>query len=293
MLLASETALRVEEILARRVMTRRDAEAELESSVRGLLSPTAEDRADAARKLLDAGLFPRATAFAVVAVRSDPRSAPAWSTPADAESEDAGLDLARDAIAHAARARPRGSVASAVGTGETLVVVGDARGPLDLRDFAALLHRELTPESCLGQPTTVGVGGTRSRLADVGVSFDQAMIAARIAERQGHPVGVWGDDPTEVLLEVVLRSSWDDHLVPEVLTALGESEPAATLGVVETYLNKAGNVLATAEALHSHRSTVYYHLGKFQTSSGLDLDDGDTRLLLQLWFRLRGRRSSR
>jgi PucR C-terminal helix-turn-helix domain/GGDEF-like domain len=285
MRLAAETARDVEEILARRLMLQKDTDAEQESAVLGLLSAARDDRAGAARDLLDSGFFPRSTGFAVVALQSGASSTGA---------EHPDRELVRHAIRRATMARPRTSVASAVSGPNSLVVVGGLHNQSDLRELATALHRELaTADPGPGQQITVGVGSTRAQLADAAVSYDQAVTAAGVAARRGRPIGVWGEDPTELLLEVVCRPSWDAHLVPEVLTTLDETQPPPTLDVVQSFLDHAGNALATAEALHSHRSTVYYHLGKFQTSTGLDLDDGGTRLMLQLWFRISRRTPSR
>jgi hypothetical protein len=275
MLLAAETARDVQEILAHRLQIQKEAEAEQESAVLGLLSAAPDERAAAARDLFDTGLFPRATAFAVVTLHV-------------ANTE---RDLVRDAIRKATMSRPRTSVASAVGGPNPLVVVGGVLRPPDLRELAVSLHRELRAADPCPQ-VTVGVGATRPLLADVGMSYDQAVTAAGAATRRGLPVGVWGEDPGELLLEVVCRPSWDPHLVPDVLTMLVEAQPPATLDVIESFLDHAGNALATAEELQSHRSTIYYHLAKFQSSTGLDLDDGGTRLMLHLWFRVKGRTPS-
>lgn len=55
------------------------------------------------------------------------------------------------------------------------------------------------------------------------------------------------------------------------------------------FLDQAGNVDRTGEQLYLHRTSVYYRLRSFERSTGLDLDDGETRLMLHLWFRLYGR----
>ena len=47
----------------------------------------------------------------------------------------------------------------------------------------------------------------------------------------------------------------------------------------------AGSVVRTAEALRIHRQTLYYRLGRISALTGLDLADGDDRLLLHTALR--------
>jgi hypothetical protein len=282
---AGDVAERVQDMLARRVMAQKDDQAELEAALLGLLSASSDDREAAARSLADVGLFPRATAFTVAAVQHA-------STGLRSADMDVDVEVVRHAIGMATLSRPQGSVAFAATDHDSLVVISGLRGASDLRSLAGALHKEITAaDEALGARTTVGIGAPQDRLIDVGVSFDQAIMAARVARRRGDTAGLWGDDAPELLLEVVLRSSWENQLLPAVLSGLAGSQPTATLATVEAYLNNAGNVPATAEALHAHRSTIYYHLTKFQDTTGLDLDNGDTRLMVHLWFKLAGRSS--
>ena len=48
------------------------------------------------------------------------------------------------------------------------------------------------------------------------------------------------------------------------------------------YLERAGNAQATAAALHIHRQTLYYRLGKAEAVTGLRFSDGHARLRLHL-----------
>jgi len=75
--------------------------------------------------------------------------------------------------------------------------------------------------------------------------------------------------------------------VPEPLRALLEHDTNGRL--VETlaaYLDHAGSSLATAAALHIHRTSLYYRLHRIEEITGLDLADGEHRLTLHLGLRL-------
>ncbi len=51
---------------------------------------------------------------------------------------------------------------------------------------------------------------------------------------------------------------------------------------VEVYLDHAGQAGRTAAALGIHRQTLYYRLSRVEQLTGLDLDDGEHRLLLHM-----------
>ena len=55
---------------------------------------------------------------------------------------------------------------------------------------------------------------------------------------------------------------------------------------LETYLRYHGNMSQAAKALHVHRNTLIYRLKRIGQISGLDLDEAETRLALQMALRL-------
>lgn len=48
------------------------------------------------------------------------------------------------------------------------------------------------------------------------------------------------------------------------------------------FLDCAGQASRTAAALGVHRQTLYYRLSRIQQLTGLDLNDGEDRLLLHM-----------
>ncbi|WP_143669795.1 CdaR family transcriptional regulator, partial [Streptomyces sp. rh195] len=50
----------------------------------------------------------------------------------------------------------------------------------------------------------------------------------------------------------------------------------------EVFLDRAGQAGRTAAALGIHRQTLYYRLSRIQQITGLDLNDGEDRLLLHM-----------
>lgn len=126
--------------------------------------------------------------------------------------------------------------------------------------------------------TAAGVGGPRDDLADAWQSWREAVHALRVAEaveRYG-PVAVWPELGVYRLLSRLPRPD----LVELAAPAMGLSGELAR--TVEAYLDHGGHARQTAEALGVHRQTLYYRLGRAERRTGLDLDDGEHRLLLHL-----------
>jgi purine catabolism regulator len=60
------------------------------------------------------------------------------------------------------------------------------------------------------------------------------------------------------------------------------------LKTLEAYFNNLGNLARTADALHVHRNTLLYRLGRIGEISGLDLDDPEEHFAL--WLALKAHR---
>ncbi len=77
-----------------------------------------------------------------------------------------------------------------------------------------------------------------------------------------------------------------ESITPDLLDAglrrlLREGPPIMT-ETLETYLDCACDSTRTVAALHIHRTTLYYRLGRIQEITGADLNDGAQRLTLHL-----------
>jgi DNA-binding PucR family transcriptional regulator len=74
---------------------------------------------------------------------------------------------------------------------------------------------------------------------------------------------------------------------PPSLQALVERDDrGALLETAEVYLDHAGDVRRAAQALHVHRTTLYYRLQRVEEVTGLDLQNGVDRLSLHLGIKL-------
>ncbi|MFD2028038.1 PucR family transcriptional regulator [Promicromonospora aerolata] len=96
---------------------------------------------------------------------------------------------------------------------------------------------------------------------------------------------VHGQAPTagDPLAAVAARLAADGVPVHPGLEALLDLPGSAPLlHTLETYLELAGSAQATAEALHLHRTSLYYRLQRVEVLAGTDLKDGTERLALHL-----------
>lgn len=183
---------------------------------------------------------------------------------------------------------PEGPVAAvAVRTGSEAVaalwslprgVLADPDEPITALLAPAAQAREIARRVQAMYGTAAGVGGPRDDAADAWQSWREAVHALRVAEavdRHG-PVAVWADLGVYRVLSRLPRPDLAELAAPaKDLTG----ELART---VETYLDHAGHAAETAAALGVHRQTLYYRLGRAEHLTGLDLGDGEHRLLMHL-----------
>ncbi|MFF9364429.1 PucR family transcriptional regulator [Streptomyces griseoluteus] len=131
-----------------------------------------------------------------------------------------------------------------------------------------------------GAAVGVGVGEPRAGLAELGTVWQEASAAARaaLAEPRFAPVAEWrGIGPYRLLSALPPRSVHDPVAAP--LLSPAHQELART---TEVYLDCAGQAGRAAAELGIHRQTLYYRLGRVERLTGLDLDDGEDRLLLHM-----------
>jgi hypothetical protein len=117
------------------------------------------------------------------------------------------------------------------------------------------------------------VSRVRRGVADLAAQWREARAAARVAAAvpRFSPVAHWpelrGWRPVTELPgpDPAVRPLLDDPVLTET---------------AEVYLDCAGGAARAAAALRIHRQTLYYRLGRIEALTGLDLADGEDRLLL-------------
>ena len=142
--------------------------------------------------------------------------------------------------------------------------------PGDLRPAGALAAASL---SDLPRGSAAGVSGVRRGLGALSEQWAQARAAARVAAAVPRlsPVAHWAE------LGVWRTVSELDGPDPCVLPLLADRVLTET---AEAFLDCAGSASRAAAALQIHRQTLYYRLARIGELTGLDLADGEARLLL-------------
>ncbi|MBZ9638366.1 CdaR family transcriptional regulator [Streptomyces sp. PSKA30] len=159
-------------------------------------------------------------------------------------------------------------------TGQSLAVLVRLRST-DVRSPALTAAARLLREGA-----RAGVGEPLTGLAELGTAWQQASAAARaaLAEPRLGPVAEWsGIGPYRVLTTLPPDAAHDPAVAP--LLAPAHRELART---AEVFLDCAGQAGRTAAELGVHRQTLYYRLSRVEQLTGLDLDDGEDRLLLHM-----------
>ncbi|MGW7573221.1 PucR family transcriptional regulator [Streptomyces sp. NPDC054765] len=128
-------------------------------------------------------------------------------------------------------------------------------------------------------PGAAGIGVGTTELTDLPAAWREALDAARAARAEPRlgPVTQW-DALGPYRMLTALPGTAPDPAVGPLLTP-AHAELART---AEMFLDCAGQASRTAQALGIHRQTLYYRLGRVEKLTGLDLDDGEHRLLLHM-----------
>jgi PucR C-terminal helix-turn-helix domain len=167
-----------------------------------------------------------------------------------------------------------GAVATALDDGPVAVLL-----PLptltDLRPAGALTASSLAR---LPAGSTAGVSQVRRGTAELPAQWREACAAARVAATVPalSPVAHWAELGA---WRLVAELPGPD---PAVLPLL--ADPVLT-ETAEVFLDCAGSASRAAETLRVHRQTLYYRLSRIAAITGLDLGDGEARLLLHASLR--------
>ncbi|MGW2652810.1 PucR family transcriptional regulator [Streptomyces sp. NPDC001478] len=131
-----------------------------------------------------------------------------------------------------------------------------------------------------GPGATAGIAVARRGLTELAAAWHEAAAAARAAAAESRfgPLAEWSAiGPYRLLTALPPHSAADRAVRP--LLAPAQRELAHT---AEVFLDRAGQASRTAAELGIHRQTLYYRLSRVQQLTGLDLNDGEDRLLLHM-----------
>ncbi|MFI5568167.1 PucR family transcriptional regulator [Streptomyces sp. NPDC051740] len=167
-----------------------------------------------------------------------------------------------------------------VGDGLSLALLLRLRSTDVLAPATTAASRLLERAGSGGPPVAAGIAAPRAGLAELGAAWDEASASARaaLAEPRLGPVARWTSIGPFRLLTALPPGAARDPVVGPLLSP-AQAELART---AEVYLDRAGQAGRTAAELGVHRQTLYYRLSRIEQLTGLDLDDGEDRLLLHM-----------
>lgn len=135
-----------------------------------------------------------------------------------------------------------------------------------------------------GPTPGAGVSGVRTGLGQLAAAWREAVAAAAAARAEPRlgPVAAWESIGPYRLL-TALRTGAHGRAEPDAaVQALLRPAHREMARTAEVFLDCAGQAGRTAAELGVHRQTLYYRLSRVEQLTGLDLDDGEHRLLLHM-----------
>ncbi|MFE7572541.1 PucR family transcriptional regulator [Streptomyces sp. NPDC057539] len=171
--------------------------------------------------------------------------------------------------------RPVAGSVNGSGEADTLALLVRLRSPDALAPVLTAVAR-LREEA--GPGAAAGACAPRRGLAELPAAWHEAVSAARasVAQPRFGPVARWTSIGAYRLLTAL--PTGPDPVIRPLLDPV-HAELAHT---AEVFLDHAGQAGRTASALGIHRQTLYYRLSRIEQLTGLDLDDGEDRLLLHM-----------
>jgi hypothetical protein len=269
------------EVLAGEFASSRETEA-----IRNLLLSESDAQAYAARTLIDAGHFNPSLGVVVLVAR------PVLAR--DVRPDDQVRLAVEHALVNIRHELPARHALHLVPYSHGLLLLGtegEAAEPAVDRCVSQLDHALQTALSGLEQVSSfvIGIGRPRSRLEEARGSYLEASQAARIAAlmpdvsriARWSQLGIY-----RVLAQVSTHDLGEVVLHPGLERLLADPEAAPLLRTLETYLDLAGNALATSERLRLHRTSLYYRIQRLEHLAETNLKDGNERLSLHLGLKL-------
>src|SRR6266567_1679290 len=170
---------------------------------------------------------------------------------------------------------------------ELVVLLPDADGARELGRNAVHQAASLLPDWQI----TVGVGGACSNASLIARSYAQARRALETVQRFGTQgeVAAFEDLGVYRLLFHVTDPLELSGFADQVLGALTEYDQRHNADFVRTlaaFLERNGNLQATARALNLHVNSVAYRVQRIQSIAGLDLEQSEDRLMAQVALKI-------
>lgn len=135
----------------------------------------------------------------------------------------------------------------------------------------------------------IGIGDRQRDLLDASSSYEQAQMAAHVAQVIHAPGGVarWADlGVYRTLAKLPADEFTTTTLEPGIVRLLEADKDGTLLRTLECFLDLAGSAKRAAQELNLHRTSLYYRLSKVQEITKLNLDNGNDRLALHLGLKM-------
>jgi PucR family transcriptional regulator, purine catabolism regulatory protein len=165
----------------------------------------------------------------------------------------------------------------------------EARQGIETARYIADSIRRQASVEFVNDPLAIGIGRPVDALVGLRDSYREARQALFMARRLADPNPLYFGELNVYRLLFQLEYSPElSAFCTEIIGPLVEYDRAQGTDLVETltafFAHKA-NLSQTAEALFVHRNTLLYRMERIKEISGLDLDNPETRLSIQLALR--------
>lgn len=259
--------------------TMRDQERDTSAQLfRGLVGPSPKKRRRSVRAIDDLHLWEGGELLAVVLLAEHGDEGPS-----DEARAAIGLEIAVDRALRGLHGLPR--LASVQGDRAGILIGAEGGADEAVQRLLRPVRARFREAAGAGARLVAGIGPVRRGLAEAHESHSDALLAARAGLR----VSGLGDtvDAAQLGHLRVLLQLPDEAAAPQLVVpgwaALVERDADGTLRrTLRAFLDRAGNVQETAEALTVHRTTLYHRIARAEELLGLDLRRGDDRLSLHL-----------
>ncbi len=273
--LAERAAAEIAAILHRDQLLEQMRSEQENQLARDLLSADPDLRAGAAQRIEELAMCPRGVPYAAVVARVSTRAIAA---------DTAGELTLINGLERVGRSlHPRRWLHTVIGDKAVAAFAcGDRTSP---EQFARALYDATMHMQPEGTILRVGIGDPQPKLEQLSLSYEQATSAIMIASNVGRddPVTSWSDLGVYRLLSRLSPGELAIDALPPGLAALLDADGCEELvTTLESYLDNGGAVKETAAKLYLHRGSLYHRLSRIEKIAGVDLTNGEDRLLLHL-----------
>ena len=293
LVIINEAAATIARMLKTRVDAGRDELAEHQTLVHNLLTGDQLAHEQAVADIRELDLLAGAKYFTVfvVVVELDSTNEQRLPAPTRSHAEHRMPEITR-AVARVGTSESAGRCLTAGVDRGAIVLFGTTDKPTATRMavLAERMRKELDIAGIAGKRRhgRIGIGDPQPSLGRARISYEQASCALRVAHVRvvDEPVA-WSHSGIDGLLAAIAPERLTVGLLPPELVLLDEKVSVDSAYTLMRYLDYAGNVQLAADSLNIHRSTVYYRLSQIEKALDVSLEDGQIRLLLHTWLKLR------